>query len=70
MPWRGVTVSEQRQRFLEDFQLNSYSVSELAERLGGHLESSRRRQAWAAARLKHHPLCSPAHGQDISNHNV
>ena len=22
MPWRGVTVSEQRQRFLEDYQLN------------------------------------------------
>ncbi len=33
MPWRGVTVSEQRQRFLEDYQLNYYSVTELAERL-------------------------------------
>jgi len=32
MPWKGVTVSEQRQRFLEDHQLNYYSVSELAER--------------------------------------
>ncbi len=32
MPWKGVTVSEQRQQFLEDFQLNYYSVSELAER--------------------------------------
>jgi putative transposase len=32
MPWRGVTVSEQRQRFLEDYQLNYYSVTELAER--------------------------------------
>jgi len=32
MPWKGVTVSEQRQRFLEDYQLNYYSVSELAER--------------------------------------
>ena len=32
MPWRGVTVSEQRQRFLEDHQLNYYSVTELAER--------------------------------------
>jgi putative transposase len=32
MPWKGVTVTEQRQRFLEDFQLNYYSVSELAER--------------------------------------
>ena len=31
MPWKGVTVSEQRQRFLEDFQLNFYSVSDLAE---------------------------------------
>ena len=32
MPWKGVTVSEQRQRFLEDYQLNYYSVTELAER--------------------------------------
>ena len=34
MPWRGVTVSEQRQRFLEDYQLNYYPVTELAERFG------------------------------------
>ena len=32
MPWRGVTVSEQRQRFLEDYRLNYYSITELAER--------------------------------------
>jgi len=32
MPWKGVTVSEQRERFLEDYRLNYYSVSELAER--------------------------------------
>ena len=32
MPWRGVTVSEQRQRFLEDYRLNYYSLTELAER--------------------------------------
>ena len=29
---KGVTVSEQRQRFLGDYQLNYYSISELAER--------------------------------------
>jgi putative transposase len=34
MPWRGVTVSEQRQRFLEDYKLNYYTVTELAERFG------------------------------------
>jgi transposase len=34
MPWRGVTVTEERQRFLEDYRLNYYSVSELAERFG------------------------------------
>jgi len=34
MPWKGVTVSEQRQRFLEDYQLNYYSVTDLAERFG------------------------------------
>jgi transposase InsO family protein len=34
MPWKGVTVSEQRQRFLEDYQSNYYSITELAERFG------------------------------------
>ena len=34
MPWRGVTVSEQRQRFQQASQLNYDSVSELAERFG------------------------------------
>ncbi len=34
MPWKGVTVSEQRQRFLEDYQSNYYSIAELAERFG------------------------------------
>ncbi|MGA9533063.1 MAG: IS481 family transposase [Anaerolineales bacterium] len=32
MPWKGVTVSEQKQRFIEDYLLNYYSVTELAER--------------------------------------
>ncbi len=32
MPWKGVSVSEQRQRFLEDYLLNYYSISELSER--------------------------------------
>jgi transposase len=32
MPWKGVTVSEQRQRFLEDYQLNYYPITDLAER--------------------------------------
>jgi len=32
MPWKGVTVSETRQRFLEDYRLRCYSVSELADR--------------------------------------
>ena len=34
MPWKGVTVREQRQRFLEDFRLNYYSITDLAERFG------------------------------------
>jgi len=34
MPWTGVTVSEQRQRFLEDYLLNYCSVTDLAERFG------------------------------------
>jgi len=32
MPWKGVTVSEERQRFLQDYRLKNYSVSDLAER--------------------------------------
>jgi transposase len=32
MPWKGVTVSEQRRRFLEDYKLKYYSITELAER--------------------------------------
>jgi transposase InsO family protein len=32
MPWKGVTVSEQRENFLRDFHLRYYSVTELAER--------------------------------------
>ena len=32
MPWKGVTVSEERQRFLDDYCLKYYTVSELAER--------------------------------------
>src|SRR3990172_9021294 len=32
MPWKGVTVSEVRQRFLEDYKLRYYSVSELSDR--------------------------------------
>ena len=32
MPWKGVTVSEQRQRFLEDYLKNCYSITELADR--------------------------------------
>lgn len=34
MPWKGVTVSEQRQRFIEDYLLNYYTKTELAERFG------------------------------------
>ncbi len=34
MPWKGVTVSEQRLRFIEDYLCNYYSVTELAERFG------------------------------------
>jgi transposase InsO family protein len=32
MPWRGVTVSEQRQEFLKDYRLGYYLVSDLADR--------------------------------------
>jgi putative transposase len=32
MPWEGVTVREQKQRFIEDYLLNYYSITELARR--------------------------------------
>jgi len=32
MPWKGVTVTEQRERFLEDYKLNVYTVTDLADR--------------------------------------
>lgn len=32
MPWKGVTVSEQRERFIEDYLLNYYTITELAQR--------------------------------------
>jgi transposase InsO family protein len=32
MPWEGVTVSEQRKRFLEDYRLGCYKITELARR--------------------------------------
>lgn len=32
MPWKGVTVSEQRENFLRDHRLNYYPVTDLAER--------------------------------------
>ena len=34
MPWNGVTVSEQRRRSIEDYELKYYSVSELVDRFG------------------------------------
>lgn len=34
MPWKGVTVNEERQRFLEDYKLKYYTTSELADRFG------------------------------------
>ena len=32
MPWKGVTVNEERQRFLQEFRLGYYSISDLADR--------------------------------------
>jgi len=32
MPWKGVSVNEERQRFLQEFRLGYYSVSDLADR--------------------------------------
>jgi len=43
MPWKGVTVSEQRQRILEDYQLNQHSISELVERFSISRETTHTR---------------------------
>src|SRR3972149_6398616 len=34
MPCKGVAVSEERERFLEDYGLNYYTVTDLADRFG------------------------------------
>ena len=34
MPWKGVTVMEQRGNFIRDYGLGYYTISELAERFG------------------------------------
>ena len=34
MPWKGVTVKEQRENFIRDYRLGYYPVSELARRFG------------------------------------
>jgi transposase-like protein len=50
MPWKGVTVSEQRERFLEDYRLDYYSITELAERFG---ISRRTAHKWIARYRQH-----------------
>jgi putative transposase len=50
MPWKGVTVSEQRQRFIEDYLLSYYSISELAERFS---ISRRTAHKWINRYLRH-----------------
>jgi putative transposase len=50
MPWKGVTVSEQRLRFLEDYRLNYYSISELAERFSISRKTAHK---WIARFVEH-----------------
>ena len=55
MPWKGVTVSEQRPRFIEDYIQNYYSISDLAD-LSAKFEETRLTGAvWD---------CKPASGQE------
>jgi transposase len=42
MPWEGVTVSEQRQRFLEDYQLKYCTIVELADRFSNSPKTARK----------------------------
>ena len=34
MPWKGVTVSEQKENFIRDYRLGYYEISELCQRFG------------------------------------
>jgi hypothetical protein len=45
MPWEGVTVSEQKQRFIEDYLLNCYSKTELAERFNISRKTAHKRRS-------------------------
>jgi putative transposase len=53
MPWEGVTVSEQKQRFIEDYLLNCYSKTELAERFSISRKTAHK---WINRYLEHGPI--------------
>jgi transposase InsO family protein len=52
MPWEGVTVSEQKQRFIEDYLLNYYSITELARRFSITRKTAHK---WIRRYLEHGP---------------
>ena len=52
MTWEGVTVSEQKQRFIEDFLLNCYSVTDLAEQFSVSRKTAHK---WINRYLEHGP---------------
>jgi putative transposase len=52
MPWEGVTVSEQKRRFIEDYLLNYYSITELARRFGITRKTAHK---WIKRYLEHGP---------------
>ncbi|NIS81026.1 MAG: helix-turn-helix domain-containing protein [Anaerolineales bacterium] len=61
MPWEGVTVSEQKQRFIEDYLLNYYTITELARRFSisrktAHKWINRYLEQGMAGRLSSRPL--------------
>ncbi len=52
MTWEGVTVSEQKQQFIEDFLLNCYSVTDLAEQFSVSRKTAHK---WINRYLEHGP---------------
>ena len=72
MLWKGVTVSEQRQRFIEDSIQNYYSISDLADLSAKFEETLLTRAVWrckpARGQEDHYPWCACIRSPERADH--